>query len=73
MKHLLILLSILLLSSFLTSCEEKNGPGTETFEDGLEQTIQWFRDNWESINRDAEFSPGMSSAVKNYILQQEQA
>jgi len=34
MKHLLILLSILLLSSFLTSCEEKNGPGTETFEDG---------------------------------------
>ena len=35
MKHLLILLiSILLLSSFLTSCEKKNGPGTETFEDG---------------------------------------
>jgi nucleoside-diphosphate-sugar epimerase len=44
-----------------------------TFEDGLEQTIQWFRENWESINRDAEFPPGMSSAVKNYILQQEQA
>jgi len=42
-----------------------------TFEDGLEQTIQWFRENWESINRDAEFPPGMSSAVKNYILQQE--
>jgi len=44
-----------------------------TFEDGLEQTIQWFRENWESINRDAEFPPGMSSAVKNYILKQEQA
>ncbi len=43
-----------------------------TFEDGLEQTIQWFRDNWESINRDAEFPPGMSSAVKNYVLRQEQ-
>ena len=34
MKHLLIILSILLLSSFLTSCEKKNGPGTETYEDG---------------------------------------
>ena len=43
-----------------------------TFEDGLEQTIQWFRENWESIKRDAEFPPGMSSAVKNYVLRQEQ-
>jgi nucleoside-diphosphate-sugar epimerase len=43
-----------------------------TFENGLEQTIQWFRDNWNSINRDAEFPPGMSSAVKNYVLQQEE-
>ena len=34
MKHLLIILSILLLSSFLTSCEKKNGPGTKTYEDG---------------------------------------
>ena len=34
MKHLLIILSILLLSSFLTSCEKKNGSGTETYEDG---------------------------------------
>ena len=34
MKHILIvLISILLLSSFLTSCK-KNGHGTETFEDG---------------------------------------
>ena len=41
-----------------------------TFEDGLEQTIQWFKFNWEVINRDAEFPPGMSSAVKNYVLQQ---
>lgn len=36
-----------------------------TFEDGLQQTIQWFRDNWDLINQDAEFPPGMSSAVKN--------
>jgi len=33
-KHLLIILSFLLLSSFLTSCEGKNDPGTETYEDG---------------------------------------
>ena len=34
MKHLLLILSFLLLSSFLTSCEKKIGPGTETYEDG---------------------------------------
>ena len=33
-------------------------------------SIQWFKDNWDAINRDAEFPPGMSSAVKNYILEQ---
>ena len=41
-----------------------------TFEEGLGQTIQWFKDNWDAINRDAEFPPGMSSAVKNYVLEQ---
>jgi Nucleoside-diphosphate-sugar epimerases len=40
------------------------------FEEGLIKTIQWFKDNWENINRDAEFPPGMSSAVKNYVLSQ---
>ena len=35
MRHILIItISILLLSSFLTSCEKKNGLGTETYEDG---------------------------------------
>ena len=43
-----------------------------TFEEGLKKTIQWFRDNWVAINRDAEFPPGMSSAVKNYVLSQKQ-
>ena len=43
-----------------------------TFEEGLGQTIQWFKDNWNDINRDAEFSPGMSSAVKNYVLKEKQ-
>ena len=33
------------------------------FETGLKNTIQWFRDNWENISRDAEFPPGMSSAA----------
>ena len=42
------------------------------FEEGLIKTIQWFKDNWENINKDAEFPPGMSSAVKNYVLSQMQ-
>ncbi len=42
-----------------------------TFEEGLAKTIQWFKDNWDSINQDAEFPPGMSSAVKNYVLRME--
>ena len=41
-----------------------------TFDDGLRTTIQWFKDNWDDISRDAEFPPGMSSAVKNYVLRQ---
>lgn len=40
------------------------------FSDGLITTIQWFEKNWENINKDAEFPPGMSSAVKNYVLNQ---
>lgn len=35
-----------------------------TFRDGLEKTIQWFRDNWENIKASASFEPGMSSAVR---------
>ena len=34
MKHLLILISILLLSSFLVSCEKKIGQGTRTYPNG---------------------------------------
>ncbi len=45
-------------------------PETE-FSFGLETTVKWFRDNWDKIERDAEFPPGMSSAVKNYVLSQE--
>lgn len=35
------------------------------FDQGLERTIQWFKENWEDIERSAEFPPGMSSAVRN--------
>ena len=34
------------------------------FDDGLETTIQWFRDHWTEIRRDAEFPPGMSAAAQ---------
>ena len=43
------------------------------FQQGLPTVIEWFRHNWDLINRDAEFPPGMSSAVKNYVLAQEAA
>jgi hypothetical protein len=42
------------------------------FEDGLQETIRWFAGHWEEINRDAEFPPGMSSAVRHYVLQQKE-
>lgn len=41
------------------------------FTEGLNTTIAWFDQHWDKIKRDAEFPPGMSSAVKNYILTQE--
>lgn len=40
------------------------------FEDGLAMTKEWFIKNWKAVERDAEFPPGMSSAVKNYHLDQ---
>lgn len=38
------------------------------FEQGLEATIRWFKDNWEYIQRDAEFPPGSSSAVQGVVV-----
>ena len=35
-----------------------------SFEEGLELTIQWFRENWERIENSARFTPGTSSAVR---------
>jgi len=33
------------------------------FETGLQATVDWFRENWTAIVRDAEFPPGASAAV----------
>ena len=38
------------------------------FEVGLNHTIQWFRDNWAAIQREAEFPPGASSAVEGVVV-----
>ncbi len=35
-----------------------------TFQRGLMNTIQWFRDNWNNIEQSASFGPGISSAVR---------
>lgn len=37
---------------------------TMDFDEGLKRNIQWFKDNWENVDRDAEFPPGMSSATR---------
>jgi nucleoside-diphosphate-sugar epimerase len=47
-------------------------PKTE-FEDGLRATIQWFKENWEKIERDAEFPPGSSSAVHGVVAREQGA
>lgn len=38
------------------------------FDEGLNNTIQWFKDNWDAIRRDAEFPPGSSSAVSGVVV-----
>lgn len=37
------------------------------FEEGLQNTIQWFRDNWALIEASARFGPGVSSAVREKV------
>ncbi|MDI6891099.1 MAG: NAD-dependent epimerase/dehydratase family protein [Thermodesulfovibrionales bacterium] len=39
-------------------------PKTE-FKEGLMTTIEWFKDNWVSIEQSASFGPGISSAVRD--------
>ena len=37
------------------------------FDQGLQQTVDWFKTNWKEIQRDAEFPPGMSSAARGVV------
>lgn len=37
---------------------------TAKFKDGLKENINWFKNNWKRINEAADFSLGMSSAVR---------
>ncbi len=39
-------------------------PGT-VIEAGLKNTIEWFKKDWDLIERSASFNPGMSSAVRD--------
>jgi nucleoside-diphosphate-sugar epimerase len=41
------------------------------FKDGLRITIQWFKDNWNDIKRDAEFPPGMSAAAFGVVAKED--
>ena len=47
-------------------------PDTE-FTTGLEQTVRWFRDNWDRIDGAASFGPGVSSAVRDMTVQSDGA
>jgi UDP-glucose 4-epimerase len=40
-----------------------------TFEDGLNKTIQWFKENWENIEKSASFLSGISSAVREQVTE----
>jgi nucleoside-diphosphate-sugar epimerase len=37
-----------------------------SFDEGLKNTIKWFQDNWDNINKSACFGPGISSAVRDF-------
>ncbi|OGS21264.1 MAG: nucleotide sugar epimerase [Elusimicrobia bacterium RIFOXYA2_FULL_39_19] len=39
-------------------------PNTQ-FDEGIKTTIEWFKNNWDNIDKSASFPPGMSSAVRN--------
>jgi len=36
-----------------------------SFEQGLKNTIKWFKEDWNNIDESAKFGPGMSSAVRS--------
>lgn len=42
-----------------------------SLEVGLPKTIAWFVENWEKIHGNASFAPGMSSAVREMVVNQD--
>ena len=38
------------------------------FEQGLQNTIHWFKDNWSNVQQSADFPPGSSSAVEGFVV-----
>jgi UDP-glucose 4-epimerase len=40
------------------------------FEEGLQNTIAWFQENWEQIEAAARFGPGVSSAVRQIVCKE---
>lgn len=53
-----------LLASVDRACELIGYSPSTPFEVGLQQTVQWFQDNWDLIDASARFGPGVSSAVR---------
>jgi UDP-glucose 4-epimerase len=39
---------------------------------GLRKTVEWFVENWERIQGSASFAPGMSSAVREMVVNQDE-
>jgi UDP-glucose 4-epimerase len=37
------------------------------FPEGLQNTIEWFRSNWDLVDAAARFGPGVSSAVREAV------
>ena len=54
MKRLLL---VFFLYSFTLSAQSN-------FENGFNENVKWFSENWEIINDLADFPPGLSSAVR---------
>jgi len=39
------------------------------FEKGVKNTVRWFKENWDNIEKSAHFGPGVSSAVRDFHAQ----
>ena len=39
------------------------------FEKGVKNTVRWFKENWDNIEKSARFSPGVSAAVRGFYEQ----